>query len=120
MTENNRLGQFISEKRMQNSMTKQELAGLIGISTAYLSQIESGIRCNPKEDIIANLISCLHLTTEGIYKLYDLYAAANSTIAIDVTQYIKLNGIVSKAIRIAEKCGAKECDWLEFIENLNK
>ena len=34
MTENNRLGQFISEKRMQNSMTKQELAGLM----AYLQR----------------------------------------------------------------------------------
>ena len=120
MTDKLRFGQFISEKRSQNSMTKQELAGLIGISTAYLSQIESGIRSNPKEEIIVNLIFCLHLTMEETYKLYDIYALANSTVAIDVLQYIKRNAIVSRAIRVAEKRGAKECDWLEFIEKLNK
>lgn len=120
MTDKLRFGQFISEKRIQHSMTKQELARLIGISTAYLSQIESGIRSNPKEEIIANLIFCLHLTTEETYKLYDLYAATNSAVAIDVARYIKQNAIVSKAIRIAEKYGAKESDWLEFIEKLNK
>ena len=120
MTDKLRFGQFISEKRIQHSMTEQELAGLIGISTAYLSQIESGVRSNPKEEILAKLVYCLHLTMEETYKLYDLYAAANSTVAIDVIQYTKRNAIVSRAIRAAEILGAKECDWLEFIEKLNK
>ena len=35
MTDKLRFGQFISEKRIQHSMTKQELARQIGISTAY-------------------------------------------------------------------------------------
>lgn len=120
MTDKLRFGPFISEKRIQHSMTKQELASRIGISTAYLSQIESGIRSNPKEEIIARLIICLHLTTEETYKLYDLYAKANSTIAIDVMHYIKQNNIIARVIRAAKEYEAKESDWLEFIEKLNK
>lgn len=120
MTDKLRFGRFISEKRIRLSMTKQELARLIGISTAYLSQIESGRRSNPKEEIVAKLISYLCLTAEETYQLYDLYAAANSTVAIDVITYIRQNAIISRAIRIARKCGAKENDWLELIEKLNK
>lgn len=120
MTDSFKFGQFISEKRTQLSMNKQELAKEIGISTAYLSQIESGIRSNPKETIINKLIISLHLTLEETQMLYDLYAAANNTISIDISRYIMKHGIVSKAIRTAEHNGAKESDWIEFIEKLSK
>lgn len=120
MTANILFGQFISEKRIQNSMTKQELARQIGISTAYLSQIESGVRSNPKEYIILRLINCLHLKEDEIYLLYDLYAAATNTLAIDVARYIKKNALAVKAIRAAEKYGAEESDWIRFIEQFSK
>lgn len=120
MTDKLRFGQFISEKRTRLSMTKRELAGEIGITTAYLSQIESGIRSNPKRDIIENLIICLRLNEEETYRLYDLYAKVTDTVAIDIAQFIKQNDIVSKAIRKAKKSGASETVWLEFIDRLNK
>ena len=102
------------------SMTKQDLAWKIGISTAYLSQIESGIRSNPKIEIINSLITSLNLNEEEIYKLYDLYAKATNSIAIDVAQSIKQNEIISKAIRIAEKQGVGKIAWLKFIDQLIK
>ena len=120
MTDKLRFGQFISEKRTRLSMTKRELAGQIGISTAYLSQIEGGIRSNPKREIIENLIASLHLNEEDTYRLYDLYAKVTDSVAIDIAQLIKQNDIVSKAIRTAIKTGASEAAWLEFIDRLNK
>ena len=120
MTDKLRFGQFISEKRTRLSMTKRELAGRIGISTAYLSQIEGGIRSNPKREIIENLIASLHLNEEDTYRLYDLYAKVTDLVAIDIAKFIKQNDIVSKAIRTAIKTGASEAAWLEFIDRLNK
>ena len=57
MTANTLFGQFISEKRIQNSMTKQDLARQIGISTAYLSQIESGVRADKEAvNVLTNML----------------------------------------------------------------
>ena len=74
MTDKLRFGQFISEKRIQHSMTKQELARQIGISTAYLSQLESGARSNPTIEVLDRMINKLHLDEAETHKIYDLYA----------------------------------------------
>ena len=108
MTDKLRFGQFISEKRIQHSMTKQELARQIGISTAYLSQLESG------------MINKLHLDEAETHKIYDLYAASNDTISPDIITYLKSNNIVTKAIRKAQENSATEKDWLDFIDQLQK
>ena len=57
MTANTLFGQFISEKRIQNSMTKQDLARQIGTSTAYLSQIESGVQADKEAvNVLTNML----------------------------------------------------------------
>ncbi len=47
MNEKPNFGQFISEQRHKLSMESQELAKVIGILNAYLSQLEKGIRTYP-------------------------------------------------------------------------
>ena len=116
MTDKLRFGQFISEKRIQHSMTKQELARQIGISTAYLSQLESGARSNPTIEVLDRMINKLHLDEAETHKIYDLYAASNDTIST----YLKSNNIVTKAIRKAQENSATEKDWLDFIDQLQK
>ena len=116
MTDKLRFGQFISEKRIQHSMTKQELARQIGISTAYLSQLESGARSNPTIEVLDRM----HLDEAETHKIYDLYAASNDTISPDIITYLKSNNIVTKAIRKAQENSATEKDWLDFIDQLQK
>ena len=48
MTNDLTFGQFISEQRQKHSMESQELAKALGISGAYLSQLERGVRTNPR------------------------------------------------------------------------
>ena len=120
MTDKLRFGQFISEKRIQHSMTKQERARQIGISTAYLSQLESGARSNPTIEVLDRMINKLHLDEAETHKIYDLYAASNDTISPDIITYLKSNNIVTKAIRKAQENSATEKDWLDFIDQLQK
>ena len=117
MTDKLRFGQFISEKRIQHSMTKQELARQIGISTAYLSQLESGARSNPTIEVLDRMINKLHLDEAETHKIYDLYAASNDTISPDIITYLKSNNIVTKAIRKAQENSATEKDWLDFTHS---
>ena len=120
MTDNLKFGQFISEKRIERSMNKKELSGEIGISIAYLSQIESGTRSNPSVEILNRIVEKLALSTADTYKLYDLYAAANNTISPDVSEYIKKNEIILKVIRTARESNADEQDWIMVIDQLKK
>ena len=52
MNNNSEFGQFISEQRHKLSMESQELAKALGISNAYLSQLEKGIRTHPSAELL--------------------------------------------------------------------
>lgn len=49
-------GQFISEKRQKLSMESQELAKALGISNAYLSQLEKDIRTHPSSALFNKML----------------------------------------------------------------
>ncbi|MFR5798510.1 MAG: helix-turn-helix domain-containing protein [Oscillospiraceae bacterium] len=83
MNEKPNFGQFISEQRHKLSMESQELAKVIGILNAYLSQLEKGIRTYPSTgllDKIANIL-CLNKTETFLncFSIYFLRSAISGT-----------------------------------------
>ena len=110
MTNDLTFGQFISEQRQKHSMESQELAKALGISGAYLSQLERGVRTNPSTEL--NKIE-----TET---LYDLYAKVSGQISPDLAVYVSSSETVRQALRTARDADATEEDWKLFIEQLNK
>lgn len=111
-------GQFISEKRKRRSINVQGLAEKLHISTAYMSQIESGVRTNPGREILEMISDILMLDHDEKYMLFDLYAKANGTVSPDLVDYIKCNSIVSVAIRSAIEHNADNEVWQTFIDRL--
>ena len=101
-------------------MNKKELANLLGISVAYLCQIESGKRSNPKTEILSRIVYYLQLNEEEKDTLYNLYSSENQTVCPDISEYIIQNPIVPKAIRKAIKNKADDQDWQDFIDRLEK
>ena len=120
MNNNLKFGQFISEKRLKLSMESQELAKVLGISNAYLSQLEKGIRTHPSAELLDKIAKILCLNKAETETMYDLYAEANGQISPDIAEYVAENKIVRQAIRAARDAETTDKDWKQFIEQLKK
>ena len=117
MTNDLTFGQFISEQRQKHSMESQELAKALGISGAYLSQLERGVRTNPSTELLDKIamVLCLNkIETET------LYAKVSGQISPDLAVYVSSSETVRQALRTARDADATEEDWKLFIEQLNK
>lgn len=114
------LGQFISEQKQKKFLQSQELANKLGISVAYLSQLEHGKRVCPDISLIRKMIDIFELSTEETMVFYDLYEEASGQLSHDIIEYIMSHKIIKKAIRTAIAFSATDNDWQVFIESLNK
>src|SRR5690348_3206321 len=59
------LGAFLRRQRELAEVTLNQFAGSVGISNAYLSQIERGLR-QPSRQVLQAIASGLHLSAEAI------------------------------------------------------
>jgi len=73
-----KIGEIIKAKREEKGYSLSEFAKLIEISPGYLSQIENGIRTNPKLEIILRIIHELDIDIGmllGVESVKDNYLA---------------------------------------------
>ena len=120
MTNDLTFGQFISEQRQKHSMESQELAKALGISGAYLSQLERGVRTNPSTELLDKIAMVLCLNKIETETLYDLYAKVSRQISPDIAVYISSCDSVTQGLRSARDDNATYEVWKQFIEQLNK
>ena len=114
------MGQQIANFRKKKSISCSEFAKSIGISTAYLSQLERGIRLHPDSKLISKIARALDLSNEESTYLFDLYAMQTRQLPPDITEYLIGNSGVQSALRKARDANATEEDWERFIEKLKK
>ena len=117
MKENTKFGQFISDLRLRHPMKSQDLAERVGISQAYLSQLEHGVRLNPDPAVIMKISQALDLTDDEAAELFDMYAEETGQLAPDIAKYIKSSKTVQKALRYACNNGVPVEIWEQFIKN---
>jgi len=61
------LGEFIRRQRELRDLSMRQLAGLVGISNPYLSQIEHGLR-EPSEKVLDAIAENLQLSADVLYE----------------------------------------------------
>lgn len=120
MIDTKSFGQFISEMREKHSMKKIELAKLLGVSRAYLSQLESGTRCNPSLKLLNKIADKLCRDSGERNRLFDLYAVENQTISPDIIEYIISHPTLVEAVRTAQDKNIPDEIWKIIVEQLNK
>jgi transcriptional regulator with XRE-family HTH domain len=61
------VGEFIRRQRELQDLSMRQLAGLVGISNPYLSQIERGLRA-PSERVLDAIAEQLELSADVLYR----------------------------------------------------
>jgi len=61
------VGDFIRRQRELQELSMRQLAGMVGISNPYLSQIERGLR-EPSERVLESIAGSFDLTVDALYE----------------------------------------------------
>ena len=110
-----KFGVYLKERRMELGMSVRYVAGLIGVTPAYVSDIERGNRVAPLNYLV-KLIDVLKLKDDELDDFYDLAGCSHSNWA-DINDYLKDNPNARRAIRLARDRGLTEelYDWINKI-----
>ncbi|ALS28816.1 Xre family transcriptional regulator [Paenibacillus sp. 32O-W] len=113
-------GSFIEKRRKAKQLSMRKMAKLLGITPAYLSDIEKGRRYAPDKEKLFEISRILVLSEEERDEMFDLAGQTKGEIPPDLQEYIINKDIVKIALRIANKNNASDKDWEVFIKNLMK
>lgn len=111
-------GKFIEEKRVTQKKSIRFMASELGISAAYLSDIEKGNRY-PANINLPIFIDKLCLNEDEIDTFYDLIGIEKENF-FDINTYLIKNCVARKAIRLAIKKQLTITDWQIIIDEYIK
>lgn len=111
-------GKFIKEKRTLQGKSIRNFAKEIGISAAYLSDVENGNRYPPQK-YLSVLKDKLGLSDEETEIFYDLVGQDIGNY-IDINVYLKDNENARKALRLAIQKNMTSLDWQKVIDEYIK
>ena len=119
---------YLSLKRQEKHLTIRKFASLIGISPAFLCDLESGSRSFPANskkypNLLQQIITSLELNDVEkaiMIQLVDESMLEKDKISPEVKEYLQGTPRAQEALRKAVKCGATNEAWEAFINSLSK
>lgn len=122
----NELGAFIKEQREKNGKSLRTMAKDIGISSSYLSDIETGNRpiltSDKSTDLVKMLSNYFNLSEEEHAKLINLGEIdlnQRGKLSNEIKDYMNSAPMASIALRTAKKADFDDKDWENFINQIN-
>ena len=117
MSESNlQFGKYLKQRRESLGMTMRSFAEKVGISPAYLSDIENGHR-NPPEKKLKNFIEALGLTDTGeIHEFYNLAGEKRVGQHSDINDYMDKVPHSRVVLRTAKDQNWTDADWQRLME----
>ena len=115
-----KFGELVKEYRGEKTL--KELGDEIGISSAYLSDIEKGNRF-PSKDKLDKLIKVFNLKDKKKDIFYDLVAKESPNkykVSGDIAEYIMKNECLRNFIRVAKDKKLDNLYWKNKIKELDR
>ena len=111
-------GDFLREKRKERHFTVKILANLIGKSTSYVSQLESGIRIAPKMSVVEKISDVLVLDEFEKSEFFNLAEKSRNKLSDDLAEYINSHDEIKETLRISKNRNVPNEEWQHFLNNL--
>ena len=121
------LGQFLTQKRKAKSLTIRAAASLIGVSSTFLYDLETGGRSFPvnrtKGDLVQKISDAYGLPAEDANMLRsyaESSALEKNKIPADLAEYLRNNPSAQVALRVASEKKLDQSVWDEIAKLLDK
>lgn len=104
------LADYIYRLRTERSLKQNELAKRAGLTTSYISQIESGKRTNPSPKTMEKIAQALSIPTIDVIKVIDFISDENP---VNNLRLFDVSGLEDRDIQRVE-------DQIELLKIKNK
>lgn len=111
-------GDFLRKKRKERHFTVKILANLIGKSTSYVSQLESGLRVAPKMSVVEKISDALVLDEFEKSEFFNLAEKSRNKLSDDLAEYINSHDEIKETLRISKNRNVPNEEWQHFLNNL--
>ena len=120
MNEFENFGEYLATKRESRDLTLREMARKLGVSAAFLSDVEKNRTAPLTKDRLDTVVEILHLDNDEKTTMYDLVGKQRNTVAPDLPDYIMNRDYVAVALRTARDMNAGEAEWQRFVDDLKR
>ena len=112
-------GKYLRYRREAFNKSVRTLAGELGITAAYLSDIENGNRSAPT-NFLDKIISVLKIPEDEKQAFYDLASATRGFSYTDINPYLGQSKAARVALRTARDRNLTDEGWDEILELIKK
>ena len=113
-------GEYIAGKRKARDISLRQMAENLGITPAYLSDIEKSRRNPPDIETLEKIAKLLHLTPDEKNTMLDFAGNDRKQIAPDLPGYIMDIPEARTALRKARDLGKQADFWKAISDKLDK
>ena len=111
-------GKFITTRRTELGISLRKLSKNIGVSAAYLHDIEKGARKAP-ENHMKTLIEYLHITDSELDSFFEM-AHATTEYFHEFKDYLKTNQYAREFLRLAKEKKLSNEQWQDIINQIKE
>lgn len=113
-------GSFLSSARRHAGLSLRTAAKRLGITAAYLSDVENGRRRAFDISRLRTFVGIAGLNEEEASLLFDLAGKSRGEVSPDISEYLTDNLYICTALRTARTLRATQDDWQRMLEQLKQ